>query len=168
MSFSNQSNKTRSVNDMLLETSRQYDKKAAEVSYLTEAMDSVVYDSSSVNNQDKAKNIISRFHASTKELGDMNNTIIELQKSATEDINKSAEDIENYKQTLKNNNNLFQKYTHDIQNKMQLVATRDRMLQLSQERNIYKKKVIYVLFSIIITLLIAVVSAYTFFGKKNV
>ena len=168
MSFSNQSNKTKSVNDMLLETSRQYDKKAAEVSYLTEAMDSVVYDSSSVNNQDKAKNIISRLHASAKELGDMNNTIIELQKSATEDINKTAEDIENYKQTLKNNNNLFQKYTNDIQNKMQLVATRDRMLQLSQERNIYKKKVIYVLFSIIITLLIAVVSAYTFFGKKNV
>jgi hypothetical protein len=48
---------------------------------------------------------------------------------------------------------------------MQLVATRDRMLQLSQERNMYKKKVIYVLFSIVIALLVAIISAYTVYGK---
>ena len=98
----------------------------------------------------------------------INEELIKIQKQTTNSINDTATSINKYRQTLQNNNTLFTKYSKDIQDKMQLVATRDRMLQLSQERNIYKKKVIYVLFSIIITLLISIVSAYTFFGKNKI
>tara|TARA_Y100001958_G_C21177827_1_gene508291 strand:- start:487 stop:1386 length:900 start_codon:yes stop_codon:yes gene_type:complete len=44
--------------------------------------------------------------------------------------------------------------------------TKDRMLELSQDRNSYKQKVIYTLISIIISLLVSIVVAYTYFKKK--
>jgi hypothetical protein len=70
-----------------------------------------------------------------------------------------------YRKTLMNNNSQFNKYSDDIKNNMQLVATRDRMLQISQERNIYKQKIIYVLISMIIALTVLVISGYTIYSK---
>jgi hypothetical protein len=71
-------------------------------------------------------------------------------------------------QSVLNQNNLeFSLYADDIKNKMALLATRDRMLQLSQERNVYKKKIIYVLFAIIIALLVIILAAYTMLKKSK-
>lgn len=53
-----------------------------------------------------------------------------------------------------------------LKKRLQTAATRDRMLQLSQERNIYKKKVIYVLLAIIIALITAILASYNVFSKK--
>lgn len=53
-----------------------------------------------------------------------------------------------------------------IKQRLETAATRDRMLQLSQERNIYKKKVIYVLLAIIIALITAILASYNVFSKK--
>lgn len=77
-----------------------------------------------------------------------------------------AESIDKERQVLNSNNSAFSQYANKIRDKMELLATRDRMLQLSQERNVYKKKVIYVLFAVIITLIVAGISVYTFLGKK--
>jgi hypothetical protein len=165
MSFSN---KIESDNDMLTKTSRMYDEKAAEVNYLNEALTSAVHDPNSVGQEQKIMDYSNKLKIATKQFEELNKYLMDIQVKTTKDIQHTADSIKNYQQTLKNNNNLFQKYSHDIQNKMQLVATRDRMLQLSQERNLYKKKIIYVLFSIIIALLICVVAVYTFFGKNKV
>jgi len=167
MSFSSPPNKIESDNDILLKTTQMFNDKAAEVNYLNEALTSAVHDPNSVGQEQKIMDNSNKLKIATKQFEELNKYLMDIQVKTTKDIQNTAESIQNYRQTLKNNNNLFQKYSQDIQNKMQLVATRDRMLQLSQERNVYKKKVIYVLFSIIITLLIAVVSAYTFFGKNT-
>jgi len=55
----------------------------------------------------------------------------------------------------------------DFDETLNLIATRDRMLQLSQERNIYKKKIIYLLFSIIIAILIITILLFTIYNKKK-
>ena len=144
------------------------DKINDDVKNISEALSALLYDSSSINNKDKIINFSEQLKTATDKLNNFNNDLIKIQLKTTNDIENTATSIKNYRETLKNNNNLFQKYSQDIQNKMQLVATRDRMLQLSQERNVYKKKVIYILFSIIITLLIIVVSIYTFFGKAQI
>ena len=89
------------------------------------------------------------------------------QIKTSQEIENTGKDIKSYKKTLELNNQLFDKYNKDIQDKMQLVATRDRMLQLSQERNSYKKKIIYVLITIVITLIIAIISGYTIFSKMS-
>jgi predicted nucleic acid-binding Zn-ribbon protein len=75
--------------------------------------------------------------------------------------------VDEQRKILSSNQTNFTNYTRDLQDKMELLATRDRMLQLSQERNVYKKKVIYVLFSFIIALLVAIIATYTFFNKQK-
>ena len=90
-----------------------------------------------------------------------------IDRELRKDIEETSKSIQKYRTTLNNNNNLFKKYSDDIKNKMQLVATRDRMLQLSQERNIYKKKLIFILFTIIISLLIIIIFTYTNYSKFN-
>lgn len=51
-----------------------------------------------------------------------------------------------------------------IKEKEKLLLTRSRMLQIAQERNIYKKKIIYTLISIIILIIIV---AILFFISRN-
>jgi peptidoglycan hydrolase CwlO-like protein len=65
------------------------------------------------------------------------------------------------------NNNQLKLLQQNIKDKIELLSTRDRMLQLSQERNAYKKKLIFILFSIIIGLLIAIISVYYIFNKNK-
>ena len=47
---------------------------------------------------------------------------------------------------------------YKLKKKQEILHTRNRMLQLSQERNIYKKKVIYVLLTIIISIFIIIMA----------
>jgi hypothetical protein len=101
-------------------------------------------------------------------LNKINEKLKNTQRNIATDIEKTNTEIQNYRSTLDTNNDLFNKYSDDIQNKMQIVATRDRMLQLSQERNVYKKKIIYVLLSIIIALIIAVIYSYNLFSKPKI
>ena len=55
--------------------------------------------------------------------------------------------------------------SQEIEDKLKLLETRNKMLQLSIERNIYKKKVIYSLLAIILALIIGMLMFYSFFNK---
>ncbi len=48
----------------------------------------------------------------------------------------------------------------EIEYKKNLILTRNRMLELSQEKNVYKKKIIYTLLSIFIFILIVLITSY--------
>jgi predicted nucleic acid-binding Zn-ribbon protein len=100
-----------------------------------------------------------------EQLENVKDKLTNLQSSMEERMKKKSEEISAYQEKLETNNQLLSEYDKNTKNKMSVIATRDRMLQLSQERNVYKKKMIYVLLSIIIALLVAVISAYTIFGK---
>jgi hypothetical protein len=69
--------------------------------------------------------------------------------------------------SLTNKNEQIMQQSDEIMNKEKLIDTRNRMLQLSMERNVYKKKVIYTLFSCIIAVLILMLLIYGYFGKKK-
>ena len=56
--------------------------------------------------------------------------------------------------------------SQEIDDKVKLLDTRNKMLQLSIDQNIYKKKVIYSLLSVIIALIVGMIFFYTFFSKK--
>ena len=99
------------------------------------------------------------------DLTEKNKLLLDAIAKADKDIQNTQEDITIYRKTILDNNLLFSKYSDNIQNKMQQVATKDRMLQISQERNVYKKKIIYVLLSMIIALIISVIFGYTVFSK---
>ena len=109
-----------------------------------------------------------QYKSAIAKLNEINEKLKNTQKKITNDITNTNTEILTYRNTLDTNNKLFNKYSDDIQNKMQIVATRDRMLQLSQERNVYKKKIIYVLLSIIIALIISVIYSYNLFSKPKI
>lgn len=71
------------------------------------------------------------------------------------------------------NQELYQKYAiqlnqvKEIEDKEKLLLTRSRMLQISQDRNSYKKKIIYTLVALIFALFIFTLVVYVYFMKKN-
>lgn len=52
-----------------------------------------------------------------------------------------------------------------IRQKKELVLTRDRMLQLSIERNVYKRKVIYSVLALILAVIVLMIAGYVTFNK---
>jgi hypothetical protein len=55
----------------------------------------------------------------------------------------------------------------EIEDKEKLLLTRARMLQISQDRNSYKKKIIYTFIAIIFAIFIITLVIYVLFLKKN-
>ena len=53
---------------------------------------------------------------------------------------------------------------NNVSDNRSLLNVRDRMLQLSQDKNIYKQKVIYTLIALIISVFMIVICGYIFFG----
>ena len=107
----------------------------------------------------------SNFSSDIQILENIKKKLEDTSKQTEDELQKINKEIHTYKKTLHTNNILFSKYSDDIKNKMQLLATRDRMLQISQERNIYKRKIIYILLSMIVALLVSIVCGFTFFSK---
>lgn len=81
-------------------------------------------------------------------------------------INETSTLIEKKEDTLDEKQKQVYGQTKEIEDKMRLLETRDKMLQLSIDRNLYKKKVIYSLFSIILAFVILMICFYAFFNKK--
>ena len=70
------------------------------------------------------------------------------------------------------NNELIQKQNiemnqlREIQEKEKLLLTRSRMLQIAQDRNSYKKKIIYTLIALIFLIFIFTLALYVYFNRK--
>lgn len=60
-----------------------------------------------------------------------------------------------------------QQQLREIEEKRKLILTRNRMLQITQERNIYKKKIIYTLIAFIIAAFVFMLVCYVYFNKKQ-
>ena len=146
----------------LNETINAFDEQTAKLSNIQKAKDALTFDPSSVNQKDKIVKLQIEYLESIDKLNEINKTLQSAQLKTMNDIENTNTNIKKYKETLKNNNLIFNNYDKSIKDKTQLVATRDRMLQLSQERNLYKKKIIYFLLTVIIALIISVM-----FGYKN-
>lgn len=54
-----------------------------------------------------------------------------------------------------------------IESKKNVINTRARMLQIAQENNVYKQKIIYTLIAFIFAVFIAILVMYVFYSKKK-
>lgn len=82
-------------------------------------------------------------------------------------IRSQDTDIQGFDESLKQKKEQLEALNKQIENKMKLIETRNRMLQVSIEKNNYKKKVIYTLISIILAIIIIMLVAYVYFNKKK-
>ena len=139
--------------------------KSIEVKNLEDAMNTLIFDPQSVGKENDLKDLKEKYEKAIDELNTINIELQNANNNTLRDIDNTHTSIIDYRNTLMDNNSLFNKYSDDIKNNTQLVATRDRMLQISQERNVYKQKIIYVLISMIIALTVLVISGYTIYSK---
>jgi hypothetical protein len=64
----------------------------------------------------------------------------------------------------KRNRNNIQNNSIDM--KQDLIYTRGRMLQIAEENNIYKQKILFMLIALIFTLIIIMIFIYGYYSKK--
>ena len=99
----------------------------------------------------------------------MNDNIIAL-KSQTinlqENIIKTKIDPEKMFNELKEKQNVLERNKEIIKDKMKILDGRNRMLQISLDKNIFYKKVVYVILSIVIAIIVIMLFAVSFF-KSN-
>jgi hypothetical protein len=81
-------------------------------------------------------------------------------------INEKTEQIEIKADALEEKQKQVYGQIKEIEDKTILLETRDKMLELSIDRNLYKKKVIYSLFSVILAFVILMICFYAFFKTK--
>jgi len=61
----------------------------------------------------------------------------------------------------------LQQQEADLHQKQQLVKTRDRMLQVAMEKNMYKRKLIYVLLSVILVIIVFLMLGYVAYRRAG-
>lgn len=109
----------------------------------------------SVNEQ----NITNYGNSTVKNMYSKLTSNIDLQKAALGDI-----ELKN-KELLQKQNIQIQQLK-EIEDKEKLLLTRSRMLQIAQDRNSYKKKIIYSLIALIFAIFIFTLVMYIFFRRK--
>ena len=101
---------------------------------------------------------------------DVMNSNIDGLKSQTinlqENIQKTKVDPEKIFNELREKNIIMEKNREIIRDKMKILEGRNRMLQLSMDKNIFYKKVVYILLSITIAIIIIIIFGMSFF-KSN-
>lgn len=82
-------------------------------------------------------------------------------------LNKISElELQNKNIDLVNKNKIQVDQLKEIEEKEKLLLTRSRMLQIAQDRNAYKKKIIYTLLAVIFLILILTIVLYVYFTRK--
>jgi hypothetical protein len=83
-----------------------------------------------------------------------------------EQMNLALSDIDSKNSAIKNKQQRQLEQLREIEDKEKLILTRSRMLQISQDRNSYKKKVIYSLIALILFIFIGTIMTYVLFIRK--
>jgi len=83
----------------------------------------------------------------------------ELQQASLQELESKNQDLV-HKQRIQLNQ------MKEIEDKEKLLLTRSRMLQISQDRNSYKKKIIYSLIAAIFVIFIFTLAMYVFYVRK--
>jgi hypothetical protein len=81
--------------------------------------------------------------------------------------NAVINDLDNKNNQLLKKQNVQINQLKEIEDKEKLLLTRSRMLQIAQDRNSYKKKIIYTLIATIFLIFIITIALYIFLIRKK-
>ena len=94
------------------------------------------------------------------------NTYLDAIQAQLQSQDMYTESINNKNTIIQNKQDIELNQFKEIEDKEKLLLTRSRMLQVAQERNSYKKKIIYTLLAIIFGLFILILFIYVLFTRK--
>jgi len=84
-------------------------------------------------------------------------------KEENKQINLMTKKIHAKEEELNNKMKRSSMQKQEIEYKKKLIDTRNRMLELSQEKNVYKNKVIYTLMAVVLFIIIILLAVYVYF-----
>ena len=87
--------------------------------------------------------------------------------SITDTNTSSTTLVQNKNATLMEKDGIYHNQLKEIENKEKLLLTRSRMLQIAQDRNSYKTKVLYTLMAILMVILIINLIIWAMRGKRG-
>lgn len=110
--------------------------------------------------------------------GELENNISTLMQQQTEaikqriidtqgDLERQSKEINEKENEINKKNEQIYGQSEQIESKKRLMETRNRMLQLSIEKNRYKKKVIWTLLAFVIAILAIMLFTYAILNKKK-
>ncbi len=95
--------------------------------------------------------------------GDALNNLLNINSG---ELSSTLNDINSKNQAIIDRQTRQAEQLNEISEKEKLILTRSRMLQISQDRNAYKKKIIYSLIALILFIFIATIMIYVLFKRK--
>lgn len=101
----------------------------------------------------------------TNELSIKREQLMNSLKESHQEIETQQSELNNLREEIKNKELRAKQQEYTIKNKETLINTRNRMLQISQEKNVYRKKVIYTLLALIVFVILIILISLTFFKK---
>ena len=114
------------------------------------------------NMDDETKKRYENAHVEAiKTLNDRTNQLNSNIIGSNKEIAQQNDDIDNVSDEINNKKLRSMQQRNILDNKEKLVNTRNRMLQISQEKNVYKKKMIYTLIALIILVTIIILISYS-------
>ena len=99
-------------------------------------------------------------------IGSSNDDTYQQNINNIQQMNLSLSDIETKNSAIREKQQRQIEQLKEIEDKEKLILTRSRMLQISQDRNSYKKKVIYSLIALILFIFIGTIMTYVLFIRK--
>ena len=99
-------------------------------------------------------------------IGSSNDDTYQQTINNIQQMNLSLSDIESKNSAIRDKQMRQIEQLKEIEDKEKLILTRSRMLQISQDRNSYKKKVIYSLIALILFIFIGTIMTYVLFIRK--
>ena len=99
-------------------------------------------------------------------IGTSNSNTYQQTIDSIQQMNSSLSDIESKNSAIRDKQMRQIEQLKEIEDKEKLILTRSRMLQISQDRNSYKKKVIYSLIALILFIFIGTIMTYVLFIRK--
>jgi hypothetical protein len=99
-------------------------------------------------------------------IGSSNDDTYQQTINSIQQMNLSLSDIEIKNSAIREKQQRQIEQLKEIEDKEKLILTRSRMLQISQDRNSYKKKVIYSLIALILFIFIGTIMTYVLFIRK--
>jgi peptidoglycan hydrolase CwlO-like protein len=110
---------------------------------------------------DALDNVEGEYKDAEAQISSLNTKITELNNEIAE--NEAI--LNNYTDDMLGKRDMLNKQKKILEDKMRLMRTRDRMLQLSIEKNVYKRKVIYTLVAMILGIIILMIAGYVAFNR---
>ena len=110
---------------------------------------------------DALDHVEGEYKAAEAQISSLNTKITELNNEIAE--NEAI--LNNYTDDMLGKRDMLNKQKKILEDKMRLMRTRDRMLQLSIEKNVYKRKVIYTLVAMILGIIILMIAGYVAFNR---